>query len=84
MSYWVELHCDEYLDCCCSRRNENQMDWAPVKRTYLLDVYELNQQAIKAGWVRTTRGWSCPSCQKKTLDNKSGAPTRNDRDTGAS
>ena len=67
MSFWLEIHCDAYLNGCRSHLNENPSSSGRSTVEGLAQARRSAEAAArKSGWVRTQKGlWVCSSCQKE-------------------
>jgi hypothetical protein len=68
MSTWIEIRCTDQLDLdsrdrCWSADNSGPMQMASDDNaSILLAISNMRKDAVKAGWVRKSSGWVCPSC----------------------
>ena len=68
MGTWVELRCEERSeqtgsDRCWSDDNSGPMQMASDNQKSIFSTLSvLRKEAIKSGWVKTRKGWTCPHC----------------------
>jgi hypothetical protein len=67
---WVELRCcrqgEDEQGGCVSDQNNGPKGYFPETGTgWLMARRALREQAKKASWVLTRKGWVCSACQAK-------------------
>jgi hypothetical protein len=81
MSFWIEIHCDVRSDGprdparlrpFCHTQAGNLMGMLASNGNIPKVVAMVRADALKAGWIKTRRGWECPAC--KTVTVRAGGP----------